>query len=147
MPPLQGLLTVFVGARFIAPVLFITFDITTINAYNVGIIRMSQPLGEFEQLVLLAVLRLKDGAYAVPIRQEIENRTHRDAARGAVYITLDRLEEKGYLRSYLSDGTPERGGRPRRYYHVTTAGVHALEESWVALRSMWKGLKPKVGRT
>ena len=108
---------------------------------------MSQPLGEFEQLVLLAVLRLKDDAYAVPIRQEIEDRTKRSAARGAVYITLDRLEEKGYLKSRLGEGSPERGGRPRRYYTVSTAGVRALEQSWTALRNMWAGLEPKVRRT
>ena len=108
---------------------------------------MSQPLGEFEQLVLLAVLRLKEDAYAVPIRQEIEDRTKRSAARGAVYITLDRLEEKGYLKSRLGEGSPERGGRPRRYYTVSTAGVRALEQSWTALRNMWAGLEPKVRRT
>ena len=108
---------------------------------------MSQPLGEFEQLVLLAVLRLKDDAYAVPIRQEIEDRTKRSAARGAVYITLDRLEEKGYLKSRLGEGSPERGGRPRRYYTVSPAGVRALEQSWTALRNMWAGLEPKVRRT
>ena len=108
---------------------------------------MSQPLGEFEQLVLLAVLRLKDDAYAVPIRQEIEDRTKRSAARGAVYITLDRLEEKGYLKSRLGEGSPERGGRPRRYYTVCPAGVRALEQSWTALRNMWAGMEPKVRRT
>src|SRR5436190_3956631 len=97
------------------------------------------PLGEFEQLVLLAVMRLEDGAYAVPIRQEIEDRTSRSVARGALYVTLDRLEEKGYLKSWLADATAERGGRAKRFYEVRPAGAKALEYSWSALRSMWQG--------
>jgi PadR family transcriptional regulator PadR len=101
------------------------------------------PLGEFEQLVLLAVMRLDDGAYAVPIRQEIEARTSRSVARGALYVTLDRLEEKGYLKSWLADATAERGGRAKRFYEVKPAGAKALEYSWAALRSMWEGLEPK----
>jgi PadR family transcriptional regulator PadR len=100
------------------------------------------PLGEFEQLVLLAVMRLDDGAYAVPIRQEIEARTSRSVARGALYVTLDRLEEKGYLKSWLADATAERGGRAKRFYEVKPAGAKALEYSWAALRSMWEGLEP-----
>ena len=101
------------------------------------------PLGEFEQLVLLAVMRLEGDAYAVPIRQEIEERTSRSVARGALYVTLDRLEEKGYLKSWLADATAERGGRAKRYYEVKRAGVKALEHSWTALRSMWEGLEPR----
>jgi PadR family transcriptional regulator, regulatory protein PadR len=103
----------------------------------------SAPLGEFEQLVLLAVMRLDGEAYAVPIRQEIESRTSRSVARGALYVTLDRLEEKGYLKSWLGDATAERGGRAKRFYEVRPAGVKALEHSWAALRSMWAGLEPK----
>jgi DNA-binding PadR family transcriptional regulator len=105
------------------------------------------PPGEFEQLVLLAVLRLGDDAYAVPVRQEIEERAGRAPARGAVYVTLERLEEKGYLESWLGEAAAERGGRPRRYYRVRPAGVRALEESWTALRRMWQGLKPPVRET
>lgn len=101
------------------------------------------PLGEFEQLVLLAVMRLAGEAYAVPIRQEIEERTSRSVARGALYVTLDRLEEKGYLKSWLADATAERGGRAKRFYEVRPAGAKALEYSWAALRSMWEGLEPK----
>ena len=101
------------------------------------------PLGEFEQLVLLAVMRLDGEAYAVPIRQEIEARTSRSVARGALYVTLDRLEEKGYLKSWLADATAERGGRAKRFYEVKPAGAKALEYSWAALRSMWEGLEPK----
>ena len=105
------------------------------------------PPGEFEQMVLLAVLRLGDAAYAVPIRREIAARTRRSPARGAVYITLDRLEEKGYLESWLGDPAAERGGRPRRFYRVKPAGVRALEQSWTALRRMWEGMEPKVRET
>ena len=101
------------------------------------------PLGEFEQLVLLAVMRLRGEAYAVPIRQEIQDRTSRRVARGALYVTLDRLEEKGYLKSWLADATAERGGRAKRFYEVKPAGVKALEYSWTALRSMWEGLEPE----
>jgi len=101
------------------------------------------PLGEFEQLVLLAVMRLEGEAYAVPIRQEIEDRTSRSVARGALYVTLDRLEEKGYLKSWLAGATAERGGRAKRFYEVRPAGMKALEYSWTALRSMWAGLEPR----
>ena len=105
------------------------------------------PPGEFEQLVLLAVHRLGDDAYAVPVRREIEKRAGRTPARGAVYVTLERLEEKGYLESWLGEPAAERGGRPRRYYRVRPAGVRALEESWTSLRRMWRGLKPPVRET
>ncbi len=105
------------------------------------------PPGEFEQLVLLAVLRLGDDAYAVPVRREIEARAGRAPARGAVYVTLERLEQKGYLESWLGEPAAERGGRPRRYYRVRPSGVRALEDSWVALRRMWQGLEPPVRET
>jgi DNA-binding PadR family transcriptional regulator len=104
------------------------------------------PLGEFEHLVLLAVLRLGEAAYAVPIRHEIESRTARSVARGALYVTLDRLEEKGYLRSWLADATAERGGRAKRYYAMLPAGSRALDESWTALRRMWDGVEPGRSR-
>jgi DNA-binding PadR family transcriptional regulator len=118
------------------------------NAYIVGIaMRRSGPLGEFEQVVLLAVLRLGDSAYAVPIRREIAARTRRAPARGAVYVTLERLEEKGYLDSRLGEAAAERGRRPRRYYCVRPAGVRALDRSWTALRSMWEGLEPETRET
>src|SRR5262249_54393933 len=103
-------------------------------------------LGEFELTVLLAVLRLGENAYAVPIREEIENRTGRKASRGAIYITLDRLEKKGYLDSWLADPTPERGGRAKRYYKVNSLGLAALEDTWSALKKMWQGLEPVDGK-
>jgi PadR family transcriptional regulator PadR len=98
-------------------------------------------LGEFEQVVLLAVLRLGDDAYAVSIRDEIVECTGRDVARGSIYITLDRLETKGYLRSRLADPTPERGGRAKRFYVLRPKAVDALKESRRALVALWRGLE------
>lgn len=98
-------------------------------------------LGEFEQLVLLAVLRLRKEAYGVPIRQEIEDCTGRSAAIGAVYATLDRLEEKGLVSSHLGEATAERGGRAKRFFRVTPGGATALRLSQRAVRQMMKGLK------
>jgi PadR family transcriptional regulator PadR len=97
-------------------------------------------LGEFEQVVLLAILRLEDGAYAVSVRDEILRCTGRDVSRGSVYITLDRLETKGYLRSRLADPTPERGGRAKRYYTLRPRAVEALKDSRRALVALWRGL-------
>jgi PadR family transcriptional regulator PadR len=102
------------------------------------------PPAEFEQLVLLAVLRLGDGAYAVPIRDEIQTRIGRAPARGAVYATLERLEQKRYLESWLGEPVAQRGGRPRRYYRLRPAAARALEESRTALQRMWQGLEPPV---
>jgi PadR family transcriptional regulator PadR len=97
-------------------------------------------LGEFEQIVLIAVLRLGDQAYAIPVREEIEARTGRTVARGALYTALDRLESKRCLRSRMSDPLPERGGRSRRYYSVTPAGVAAIRASRESLLKLWQGL-------
>jgi len=101
-------------------------------------------LGEFEQMVLMAVLRLGDEAYAVTIREEIERRTGRVVSRGAIYITLDRLEKKGYLESWLADPTPERGGRAKRFHRVSASGATALRRSRAALDKMWQGLEPVI---
>jgi PadR family transcriptional regulator PadR len=101
-------------------------------------------LGEFEQIVLLAVLRLGENAYGVSIRREIEKRTGRSLTVGALYRTFDRLEEKGYVTSWFSDPTPERGGRSRRYFKVATPGVRALRDSRDALVAMWDGLEARV---
>jgi PadR family transcriptional regulator PadR len=101
-------------------------------------------LGEFEQIVLLAILRLGDGAYAIPVRQEIETRTGRNVARGALYTALERLEVKGCLRSRLSEPLPERGGRSRRYYLVTASGLRALRASRDALLALWQGVESQL---
>ncbi len=98
-------------------------------------------LGDFEQIVLLAVLRLGDQAYGVPVRREIEARTGRSLTVGALYRTFDRLEEKGHLTSSFSDPTPERGGRSKRYFNITGSGMDALRESRNTLAAMWEGLE------
>ena len=102
-------------------------------------------MGEFEQLVLLAVLRLGYNAYGVTIRHEIEERTGRPINRGAVYATLDRLENKGYLSSYLGEPRPVRKGKSRRYYRLEPEGIEALSEARKALMAMWSGLEPVLG--
>src|SRR5690242_13611570 len=99
------------------------------------------PLGQFEQLVLLAVLRLGDSAYAPAILEELEQRTGRPASAGSMYVTLDRLEAKGLLRSRLADATDERGGRPRRYVTVSALGLRELRTSRKALLNLWNGLE------
>lgn len=103
-------------------------------------------IGEFEQIVLLAILRLDDQAYGVPIRQEIERRTGRAVTVGALYRTLDRLEDKGYVTSAFSDPTPERGGRSKRYFRVRPVGMRTLRASREALTAMWDGLELRVLR-
>ncbi len=97
-------------------------------------------MGEFEQLVLLALLRLDNYAYGVEIREEIEHRTGRDVSYGAVYTTLDRLERKGFVRFELGESTPERGGRARKYFAVEPRGRAALAETRRALTVMWEGV-------
>jgi DNA-binding PadR family transcriptional regulator len=103
---------------------------------------MREALGEFEQLVLLAILHLDGDVYGVPIVDEIERRTARTVAPAAVYVTLRRLEKKGLLESWMGEPTPERGGKARRCVRVTRAGVESLRESRQALDRMWKGLDP-----
>jgi PadR family transcriptional regulator PadR len=98
-------------------------------------------LGEFEQMVILAVLVLGDDAYGVTIRRELEERVGRSATRGALYTTLERLESKGYLTSRMGDPTPERGGRSKRYFRVTTAGLSALKAAREAMEKLWRGVE------
>ena len=103
-------------------------------------------LGEFEHLVLLAVLRLGAEAYAVPIRAEIEDRGGRSVARGALYTTLDRLEQKGLVRSRLGDALAERGGRARRYYSVSARGLASLRAARSSIDRLSEGLALEPGR-
>jgi PadR family transcriptional regulator PadR len=98
-------------------------------------------LGDFEQLVLLAIVRLSDDAYGSTIREQIEERTARSVAVGALYTALDRLERKGYVSSSMSDPTPQRGGRAKRYYRLRPAGAAALRQSREALARMWAGIE------
>jgi len=97
-------------------------------------------LGEFEHLVVLALLRLGDRSYGVTVRQEIEARTRREVSIGAIYATLDRLETKGYVKSHLGDPTPQRGGRSKRFFQVTAKGMATVNRTHRALQSMTEGL-------
>jgi DNA-binding PadR family transcriptional regulator len=97
-------------------------------------------LGEFEQIVLLAALHLEDDAYGTTIRREIETRAGRPVSIGAAYATLDRLVEKGYLRTREEGGT-ERGGRVRRYFTVTPSGIAALQAARDLQTRMWAGIQ------
>jgi DNA-binding PadR family transcriptional regulator len=103
-------------------------------------------LGDFEQLVLLGVLRLarNDEAYGATIRQEIHARSGRDVSINAVYTTLDRLERKGLLKSWVGDPTPQRGGRRRKCYAVVPAGVAALRQAYRAFTAMADGLQAQL---
>ncbi len=102
----------------------------------------SHGLGEFEQLVLLAIAHLRGEAYGIPIVEEIERRTGRSVARAAVYVTLRRLEDKGFVSSWMSDPTPERGGKGRRYVKLEAEGARALREARHVAERMWHGLDP-----
>jgi PadR family transcriptional regulator, regulatory protein PadR len=97
-------------------------------------------LGEFEQIVLLAVWRLGDEGYGMRIRQEIEARTGRGVTIGAVYATLERLAQKGCVRTSIGEPTAARGGRAKRYYTITRTGVAALDDARTQLARMWQGL-------
>lgn len=98
-------------------------------------------LGDFEQLVLLAVLRLSPQAYGATIHRDIEHRTGRDLAIAAVYTTLDRLEKKGLLRSRVGEPTRERGGRSKKFYDLVPVGAEALAQSYRQYRHMVAGLE------
>ncbi len=103
-------------------------------------------LGEFEQLVLLAALHLRDKAYGVAIVDAIEERTGRTVSRSSLYITFDRLEAKGFLTSELRPGDETRGGKLRRYIAVTQPGLAELQGSRDVLLGMWRGLEPMLER-
>jgi len=97
-------------------------------------------LAEFELLVLLAVVHCGEHAYSVAVHEELERRSRRRASMGAVYVTLERLEGKGFLTSRLGEPTPERGGRAKRFFTPTRAGRAALKEECGVIRRMWAGL-------
>lgn len=98
-------------------------------------------LGEFEQVVLLAILRAGDNAYGVTIRAEIEACTERAPSPGALYTTLDRLEEKGLVASRFGEPTPQRGGRAKRYFTVTSSGMEAVRRAQRSFQRLLQGLK------
>ena len=94
-------------------------------------------LGDFEQAVLLAVVRLNTEAYGVPIRHDLSKRLKREVSIGALYTTLERLEAKGFVSSWMGEPTPERGGRAKRYYKIEAPGVRALNEARAAAENVW----------
>ena len=106
--------------------------------------RVTYP-GELEQMVLWTVLRLGESAYGLAVRDELDRRVGRDLGRGAVYTTLDRLVRKGYLESWLGDGTEQRRGRHRRYFRVTDDGKAILREARAAFICCWAGLESQIG--
>ena len=105
---------------------------------------MPSHLGEFEQLILFALLRLGDDAYGVTIRQEIEARTGRPVSAGAVYTTLGRLEKRDFVSSRVGESVPQRAGRRRKYYHLEAKGAEVLHSSYERVREMARGLVPKL---
>lgn len=103
-------------------------------------------VGEFEHFVLLALVRLGNGAYGASIRREIRERTGRDASNGTVYMTLGRLEKKKMIVSYTGNPSPQRGGRRRRHYLIDTAGEKALGRAYRAFTAMADGMEPQLAQ-
>ena len=103
-----------------------------------------QSIGEFEHLILLGILRLGAAAYGVPIIDEVEACTGREISQAAVYLTLKRLEDKGWIRGRIGDSSEPRGGRPKRFYSVTELGRSKLREARNQLLKMWSGLQEEL---
>ena len=97
---------------------------------------MGYRLGDFERIVLLALVSLRANAYGVTIRREIEQRTGRKVSYGALYTTLDRMEAKGYVSSRVGEPTPERGGRAKKYFQIEAPGIRALNETRDTIANM-----------
>ena len=102
-------------------------------------------LGEFEQIVMLALLRLGSDAYGAAVCAEIEKRSGRGVSVSAVHTTLDRLEQKGLVRSRVGDPTPQRGGKRKRHFEVAALGMKALQASYRSIRNMADGLEDLLG--
>lgn len=107
---------------------------------------MDTRLGEFEQLLLFALLRLGDDAHGVSLRREIETRTTRRVSAGAVYTAMERLEARGFVSSTVGEPTPQRGGKRKKLYRLEHAGARALRRSYETLQDMAKGIVPKLVR-
>jgi len=108
---------------------------------------MRDNIGNFELMILLALIRIDDNAYGVPISKEIEKRSGREVSVASVYATLERLEAKGFVSSELGEPTPERGGRAKRYFRATSTGLWEVRETKRRLISLWKGLPELQGGT
>src|SRR5271169_5650361 len=107
----------------------------------------SESLGQFEQLVLTAILTLREEAYGITIHEKVRELARPKAVSlGAIYVTLDRLEDKGLVTSRLSDPTPERGGRSKRVYQLEALGERALEESAATAKRIWQGVAAVWGK-
>ena len=104
-----------------------------------------ETLGHLELLVLVALVRLGDEAYGVPIAQAIQHSTGKRVILASVYNTLERLEEKGFVRSTIGESTPERGGRAKRYFSITTAGLREVRAAKKALTILWRGVPVHEG--
>jgi DNA-binding PadR family transcriptional regulator len=102
--------------------------------------RKGEYLGNFDLMLLLALLRLGEEAYGVTIAQELEEQTGREVVVASVYATLDRLEERGLVTSRLGDPTPERGGRAKRYFRISADGIREVRDARRCLMNLWKGL-------
>lgn len=102
--------------------------------------RKGEYLGNLELMLLLALLRLGENAYGVTIAQELEQQTHREVVVASVYAALERLQERGLVRSMMGEATPERGGRAKRYFRITADGIREVRAARRALMNMWKGL-------
>ena len=109
--------------------------------------REARLLGDFEQLTMLAVLRLEEEAYGAAIQREIEAQTGRLVSVNAIYTTLDRLEAKGLLRSWIGEPTRERGGRRKKHYAVEPQGLAAISQAYRTLRAMTRGLERLLERS
>ncbi len=107
---------------------------------------MATSLGEFEQLLLFALLRLGDDAYGVALRREIEARTNRVVSAGAVYTAMERLEARGFVSSVIGEPTPQRGGKRKKHYRLKKAGAKALARSYESLSEMARGVAPKLAQ-
>jgi PadR family transcriptional regulator, regulatory protein PadR len=103
-------------------------------------------LGNFELIVMLVLIRLGENAYGVPIAHEIESKTGREVSLGGIYATLERLETKGLVSSELGEPTPERGGRAKRYFHVTSKGLREVRQTQRALKRLWQDLPQLEGK-
>ena len=116
--------------------------------FNYNVVAVADILGSFEQAVLLAIVRLDDGAYGRAVLKEVEVRLDRDVAAGAVQATLERLERKGLVRSRLGSGTPIRDGRARRFYTVLAEGLRALDDARKTHETIWRGFsRPMKARS
>jgi PadR family transcriptional regulator len=107
---------------------------------------MANPVSNFELMVLLALIRLGDEAYGVPISKEIEEHSGHDVAVGSVYAALERLRDRGFVTSAVGEPTPERGGRAKRYFNVTAKGMKVVQDTQRTLTRLWDGLPKLEGK-